>query len=124
MRIHELAQQTGLTAPAIRFYEMEGLLDTRHVQRGENNYRDYDEGTVKHLRIIKNIQAAGFTLREIKALIQGEKINEFTQQEKIKHIRRKMNEIEIKKAELEQTQVYLAQMLEHKLECGDDEDHS
>jgi DNA-binding transcriptional MerR regulator len=41
MKIHELAQKTGLTAPTIRFYEQEGLLDTHHVRRGENNYRDY-----------------------------------------------------------------------------------
>ena len=33
MFISELAQKTGLTSHTIRFYEEEGLLDTRHVRR-------------------------------------------------------------------------------------------
>ncbi len=41
VKINDLAKKIGLTAPTIRFYEQEGLLDTRHVRRGENNYRDY-----------------------------------------------------------------------------------
>jgi MerR family transcriptional regulator, copper efflux regulator len=68
MKISELVRKTGLTAHTIRFYEKEGLLDTRHVRRGENNYRDYCEEAVEHLLIIKEVQAAGFTLAEFKEL--------------------------------------------------------
>ncbi|HUI72204.1 MAG TPA: MerR family transcriptional regulator [Spirochaetia bacterium] len=39
-----------------------GLLDERHVTRGSNKYREYTEEAVEHLRTIKEIQAAGFTL--------------------------------------------------------------
>ena len=66
MKIHELAQKTGLTAPTIRFYEKEGLLDTRHVRRGENNYRDYGEEAVEHLLVIKEVQAARVGMEIVK----------------------------------------------------------
>ena len=68
MKIHELAKKTGLTAPTIRFYEQEGLLDARHVRRTENNYRDYCEEAIEHLLMMKEVQAAGFTLAEFKEL--------------------------------------------------------
>ena len=47
MKIHVLAQKTGLTPPTIRFYEKEGLMDQRHVIRGNNNYRNYTEESVE-----------------------------------------------------------------------------
>ena len=68
MKINELAKKTGLTAPTIRFYETVGLLDSRHVRRGDNNYRDYCEEAVEQLLVIKEVQAAGFTLAEFKEL--------------------------------------------------------
>jgi len=71
MKIHELAQRTGLTAPTLRFYEKDGLLDTRYVRREANNYRDYCQEAVELLQMLKKFQAAGFTLAEFKALIQA-----------------------------------------------------
>ncbi len=115
MKIHELAQKTSLTTPTIRFYEKEGLLDTRHVRREENNYRDYCEETVAHLLMLKKLQAAGFTLAELKELVQEEKVHKFPLHKKIEHIRKKMQDIERKQAELEQMQIYLAQMLAYKV---------
>ena len=122
MKIHTLAQKTGLTTPTIRFYEKEGLLDARHVQRGANTYREYCEGAVEHLLMLKKLQAGGFTLAELKELVEGEKADEFPLQRKIEHIRKKMEEIEKRKAELEQTQTYLRQMLHHKMALMDAEE--
>jgi MerR family copper efflux transcriptional regulator len=115
MKIHELAQKTGLTAPTLRFYEKEGLLDTDHVRRGENNYRNYCEEAVIHLLGIKKMQAAGFTLAELKELMLAGGANELTAQKKVALLRQKMQEIDQKQAELAQIQTYLAQMLAHKL---------
>jgi len=41
MLINELSKKTSLTSHTIRFYEEEGLLDKRHIQCGENNFRYY-----------------------------------------------------------------------------------
>jgi MerR family copper efflux transcriptional regulator len=119
MKIHELAQKTGLTAPTIRFYEKEGLLDARHVRRRTNNYRDYSEETVEHLLQLKKLQIAGFTLAEYKALMQAHALHELSRQKIVEIFSQKMEEIDRKKAELEQIQAYLAQMLAHKLALMD-----
>lgn len=53
MKIKELAEKMGLTVYTIRFYEKEGLLDSRHIQREENNYHNYSEAAIKRLNLIK-----------------------------------------------------------------------
>lgn len=53
MRIQELAEKAGLTAYTIRFYEKEGLLDSRHVNREDNNDRIYSEGAIDRLNLVK-----------------------------------------------------------------------
>jgi MerR family copper efflux transcriptional regulator len=53
MKIKELAEKTGLTAYTIRYYEKEGLLDSQHFQRDENNYRNYNEKAIERLKSFK-----------------------------------------------------------------------
>ena len=108
MRIHELAEKTGLTAPTIRFYEQEGLLDSRHVQRRENNYRNYSEEAVEHLLLIKDAQSAGFTLSEFKELdLACQAEDELLSQKAATFLRRKIAEVSEKIAELQRVQSYL-----------------
>lgn len=121
MKIHTLAQITDLTAPTIRFYEKEGLLDERHVRRGQNNYRDYCEEAVEHLRMIKKIQTVGFTIAELKEVIQADEANELPLSRIVELLRRKMQEIERKKDELEQVQTHLSRMLANKMALMDAE---
>ena len=122
MKIHELAQKTGLTAPTIRFYEKEGLLDIQYVRREANNYRDYCPEAVELLLMLKKFQAGGFTLAEFKSLIQANRANELSLPMLIELLHQKMKEIERKQAELEQVQIYLAKMLAHKLALMDTEE--
>ncbi len=117
MKIHELAQKTGLTAPSIRFYEKEGLLDTRHVKRRDNNYRDYCEEAVEHLLMIKEVQAAGFTLAEFKELDEAcNAADELVTQRAAIFIRRKIAAVGQRIAELEQVQTYLTSKLAEMLQ--------
>lgn len=118
MKIHELAIKTGLTAPAIRFYEKEGLLDSRHVLRGKNNYRVYSEETIEHLKIIKRLQSVGFSLDEMTELFQEYDVNKLTISKGIELIdlfREKIREIEQKQIEFEQIHKTLNEMLEAKI---------
>jgi MerR family transcriptional regulator, copper efflux regulator len=117
MKIHELAQKTGLTAPTIRFYEKEGLLDTRHVRRGENNYRDYCEGAVEHLLMIREVQAAGFTLAEFKELDAAcYEADGLVTQKAATFLRRKIAEVSEKRAELKRIETYLTSKLAEVLQ--------
>jgi DNA-binding transcriptional MerR regulator len=115
MKIHVLAQKTGLNPPTIRYYEKEGLLDSRHVERRDNNYRDYTEEAVAQLLLIKRVQPAGFTLKEIKAIMKEEKGDKLELPRAIEFLRKKMKEMDRKKIELEQSQSILARMLDNKL---------
>ncbi|RED40251.1 MerR family transcriptional regulator [Paenibacillus sp. VMFN-D1] len=115
MKIHVLAQKTGINPPTIRYYEKEGLLDRRHVERRDNNYRDYTEEAVEHLLLIKRVQAAGFTIREIKVVLKEEDGNKLELSRAIEFLQKKMKEMDHRKRELEQSQSLLSRMLDNKL---------
>lgn len=66
MRIGELADETGTTVQALRFYEREGLL--RQPPRTASGYRAYSAADVDQVRFVKNCQQLGFSLKEIKEL--------------------------------------------------------
>ncbi len=63
MKVGQLAEATGVSVQAIRFYERRGLLPApRRLQSG---YRDYPAEAVRTVRLIKQMQEVGFTLREL-----------------------------------------------------------
>ncbi|WP_027891106.1 heavy metal-responsive transcriptional regulator [Calidithermus chliarophilus] len=67
-RIGELARKTGVSRDTLRFYEREGLL--RPEGRSEGGYRLYEAEAVRRLRFIKQAQALGLSLEEIKAVLE------------------------------------------------------
>lgn len=66
MQIGQVAQKTGLSVDAIRFYEKSGLLP-RPV-RTPGGYRLYQEHEVADLEFIQKAQQLGFSLNEIREL--------------------------------------------------------
>ena len=69
LKIGELASQSGLSRDTIRFYEREALLP--QPQRTPAGYRLYNPDTVARLSFIKQAQAIGFSLTEIRDLLDG-----------------------------------------------------
>jgi MerR family transcriptional regulator, copper efflux regulator len=67
MLIGDLAAAAGLSAKAIRFYEQAGLLPAPPRTRG--GYRDYPAVAATRLAFIRQAQAAGFTLAEIRGIL-------------------------------------------------------
>ena len=65
--IGELAKLTGVRTDTIRFYEKRGLLPK--PGRAASGYRAYDERSLKQLRFIKQAQALGFSLDEIRRIL-------------------------------------------------------
>lgn len=114
MKIQELAERTGLTAHTIRFYEKEGLLDRRHVQRAENNYRNYSAEAIERINLIKKFQGLGCSLAELKGILQDHDTNTPTNLEIIEWILQKINEVERKRDELDQILETLNWMLEYR----------
>ncbi|SEN37516.1 MerR family transcriptional regulator [Paenibacillus sp. OV219] len=114
MKIQELADKMGLTAHTIRFYEKEGLLDGRHIQREKNNYRNYSDEAIERLKLIKKFQGIGCSLAELKTILQEHDSNARTNHEIMEWIYKKIDEIERKKDEYDQMLLTLNWMLEYR----------
>ena len=67
LRIGQLAQQVGVTAKAIRFYEAKRVLP--RPARGTNGYRLYGRDAVETLSFVKQATGLGLTLAEIRDII-------------------------------------------------------
>ncbi len=65
--IGRLARLAGVKPDSVRFYERSGLLPK--PRRTASAYRVYDESALKRLRFIKQAQALGFSLDEIKRIL-------------------------------------------------------
>ena len=120
MKIQELAEQTGLTADTIRYYEKEGLLDHRHLTRDRNNYRNYTGDAVARLALIKKLQSVGFSLAELRETLNEPVGDPATNQRVIEQIRNKIDEIKRKKEEYDRILDTLAWMLEYRLASVND----
>ena len=66
--IGKLAQRAQVNTQTIRYYERRGLLPD--PERTVSNYRVYSTDTVLRVRFIKRAQDLGFTLSEIKELLE------------------------------------------------------
>ncbi|NOU68886.1 MerR family transcriptional regulator [Paenibacillus sp. LMG 31461] len=120
MKIQELGDLMGLTPHTIRFYEKEGLLDSRHIQREKNNYRNYSDEAIDRLKLIKKFQGIGCSLAELKTILQDHDTNERTNQEVIEWILQKINEIERKKDEYDHMLITLNWMLTYRKLLNED----
>ena len=68
LRIGELARVTGKTTRAIRLYEELGLLVPE--DRSNGGFRLYNKASTERVRWISKLQDLGFTLQDIKVLVQ------------------------------------------------------
>jgi Hg(II)-responsive transcriptional regulator len=68
LKAGEVAKKAGVNIDTIRFYEQNGLLPL--PKRAGNGYRLYEKEIIDRLRFILNAKTLGFTLKEIKELLQ------------------------------------------------------
>ena len=68
MTIGQVAQQTGVTPRAIRYYERHGLIDM--PMRTDANYRLFDSDAAARIRFISKCRALGFSIIEIGQLLR------------------------------------------------------
>ena len=67
MRIGQLAETTGLSTKAIRYYEEIGVLP--EPDRSPNGYRSYVDSDAERIGFIRDAQAAGLSLIEIQTIL-------------------------------------------------------
>lgn len=68
LRIGDVVKRTGLTERAIRLYEVNGLFRAQRTAAGQ---RVYGEDTLRTLAIVRVLKRAGFSLSEIRKLMQA-----------------------------------------------------
>ncbi len=68
MKIGEVARRSGVGIETIRYYEKERLL--REPERRPSGYRQYDGSTIERLDYIRRAKELGFTLAEIRDLLE------------------------------------------------------
>jgi len=68
LKIGELAKHSGLTVEALRFYEQQQLIQPQG--RTASGYRLYLPEDVQRVKFILHSKKAGFTLAEIKTLLE------------------------------------------------------
>lgn len=90
MLIHELAQKTELNPHTIRFYEKMGLIKGERLAAVKTNkYFHYTDETVEKLTLIRDAKAVGFTLTEIKELLEAWYTQTLTKAQKLDILQQK-----------------------------------
>jgi MerR family transcriptional regulator, repressor of the yfmOP operon len=74
-QIGEVAERTGVTQRALRFYEEKGLLQP--PERMEGGFRRYSDDDIVRIEFVKKLQdLLGFTLSEIKEMVESEELRQ------------------------------------------------
>jgi MerR family Zn(II)-responsive transcriptional regulator of zntA len=107
MLIGELSKKTGLSKDTIRFYDKLGLISASDRRAGTRFYKEYSPDTVERLLMIAQGKGLGFTLNEIKQLLDEWNSGAMSKQDQIKIIERKIEEVETKTRQLEAIKTYL-----------------
>jgi len=68
LTIGEVAERSGVAASALRFYDRRGLIGTT---RTDGNQRRFDRSVLRRIAFIQAGRAAGITLTEIGAALEG-----------------------------------------------------
>ncbi|MBT6609831.1 MAG: Cu(I)-responsive transcriptional regulator [Rhodospirillaceae bacterium] len=67
MNIGKIADETGITAKTIRYYESIDLIPA--AERQSNGYRSYTDNDVATLKFISRARTLGFSLEEVRGLL-------------------------------------------------------
>src|SRR5260370_26734381 len=68
MKIGELAQQSGITVQALRFYEQAGL--PARPPRRQSGYGIYSATDLRRVQLIRQAKKLGFSLDEVKRILR------------------------------------------------------
>lgn len=109
LRTGEVARQAEVNVETLRFYERQGILP--EPPRRESGYREYPPETVDLIRFIKRAQELGFSLKEIRGLLELRQGPRHATGQVPRLVRAKIAEIEHKIHDLEAMSQALAGLL-------------
>lgn len=108
MTIGKLAKEAGVGVETIRFYERKGLI--RKPPKRDSGFRTYSGEEVTRIRFIRRAQELGFTLREVKELVELQSKKKMTGGQVQKKADQKIEEIRQKISDLKKMEESLSQL--------------
>ncbi len=111
--IGRVAQLAGVAIDTIRYYERLGLL--REAPRTPSGYCIYDTEAIRRLRFIKRAQAFGFSLSEIRGILNLDKSSRSSCARVLEMIEDKLAKLELKMAEMEK---FKKELSAYRSACG------
>ena len=109
LTIGKLANAAGVGVETIRFYEREGLLPK--PPRKRSGYRQYPPDAVARVMFIRRAKELGFTLKEIKSLLNLRLDASATRADVREQAREKVADIEAKIADLQRMKDSLLKLI-------------
>jgi len=110
LKIGEVSKRSGVGVEALRFYEKSGLLDA--PARTYGGYRVYSEEVLERLAFIRQAQALGFSLEEVRRIVEDARKGQSPCEEVREIVRRRMEELDARLRELQKHRKELKQTLE------------
>ena len=110
LKIGEVSKRSGIGIEALRFYEKGGLLDK--PSRTYSGYRVYGEDVLERLAFIKQAQALGFSLDEIRRIVEDARKGQSPCDEVREIVRRRMEELDERLRDLQKYRKELKQTLD------------
>lgn len=110
IKIGELSRFAGIGIETLRFYEKSGLLDT--PARTYSGYRMYSSEVLDRLKFIKQAQALGFSLDEIKKVIDDARAGHSPCDEVREIVRKRLVELDQRMREMARYRKEMANTLE------------
>lgn len=112
LKIGEVAARSGVSIDTLRYYERLGLLPK--PARTSSGYRLYEARIVDRLAFVKRAQSFGFTLDEIKQMLQLETADPQTCSRVLKMIEEKLEDLNRQYEEIKRLRHELSV---YKVEC-------
>ena len=108
------AELSGVSIEAIRYYERDGVVP--EAERSQNGRRTYDEPAIARLRFVKRCRDFGFSIKQIKSLIQLSENKDTSCAEASEIGQKHLRDVQEKLNNLKQLESALAELLRH---CAD-----
>jgi len=121
LKIGEVSKCSGIGIEALRFYEKSGLIDK--PARTDSGYRMYDARVLERLSFIKQAQVLGFSLDEIKRIIDEKRAGQSPCAEVRELVRLRLRELDERMQEMQRYRQELAAKLAEWDEAGEAQGH-
>ncbi|HPE58688.1 MAG TPA: MerR family DNA-binding protein [Thiolinea sp.] len=110
LTVSELAEASNTSVHTVRYYLREGLISPS--AQGDNHYRLFTTADVVHLRFIRSAKLLGFTLADIRRILEHAELGESPCADVRSIIQQRMQDIEARIREMQQLHARMATALE------------